>query len=771
MKKSSLLCTALLLCGGLRAQTDECFRRVVVDEQRKPLDYFNVLVFNPADSALLFGEACFGGKLEVPVRSGGACIVSLRSLGYRDLSFAEDFSRPSAPDTLVMAAESVGIGDVVVTAAAPAVSFSAGKTLVQVAGSSLQHAVEMADILRRAPGVEADESSIAVLGKGEPLIYIDDRRSSYTELQLLQPSQIVSIEIDRNPSARYDAAYKSVLRVRTKRARDGFSGQISNIAYMSRRFGDAAGASVQWAGEKWVHYLSYKYYHRYSHSRVKDIHAILLPGSELADTVRADWFYAERTHSVLYGGTFDVSPRHRLSWQYAGQFSNDDTDHVSQEQEYRGGAVSDYLESADLQVRRRAYHAAHLAYRFAVDSARMFSVEADYTHVAPRSSQRVQQFWPASGLADSILIGNRSCSGVFAVKSEFTAPLWGADLLVGAHYGRIDSKTVSDYDGLPTDTRLTSDNLSVYATLGRDYAKWGWAAGLRGEFQNDRVRVDGVSLSEGWENKCFPSLRLYTTSELLRNFDFALSYTSRVSRPSVRSLDPSRFYVNNMVSEQGNPLLRSAVSHSLEFMVSYRDKLTLTVDTDFLRHAIISAGVLADDGQSILFQPVNVDRSRFSTVDLTYSNRWGRFSMTLDAGLEFSYARIPYMDGRITVGKPAWYAGADCDLELGKNTFLTCGFKYYGRSYDLMTTFEAKNNLSAGITQYCFGRRLQLSLSGDDLLRGMTDCWYDRYGYYTTSQDADRDRRYVRFAVRWLFNGHKQRYTQAGQSAEAARLN
>ncbi|MDE7076970.1 MAG: outer membrane beta-barrel protein, partial [Alistipes sp.] len=171
-----------------------------------------------------------------------------------------------------------------------------------------------------------------------------------------------------------------------------------------------------------------------------------------------------------------------------------------------------------------------------------------------------------------------------------------------------------------------------------------------------------------------------------------------------------------------------------------------------------------------LFQPVNVDRSRFSTVDLTYSDRWGRFSLTLDAGMEFSRARIPYMDGTIAVGRPAWYAGADCDLEIGKNTFLTCGFRYYGRSYELMTTFEAKNNLSAGITQYCFGRRLQFSLTCNDLLRGMTDRWFDLYGYYATSQDADRDRRYVRLAVRWLFNGHKQRYAQAGPSAEAQRV-
>ncbi|MDE5690669.1 MAG: outer membrane beta-barrel protein, partial [Alistipes sp.] len=724
MKKSLFLCAALFLCSGLRAQTDGCLRRIVVDSLRQPLDCFNVLISDPADSALLFGEACFHGRFEVPAQGSGPRIVTLRSLGFRDLSFLEDFARPSSPDTLVMAAASVGIGEVVVRAAAPPLSVSAGRTLVQVAGSSLQHLVDVADILRRAPGLEADESGLTVLGKGEPLIFIDDRRSSYAELRMLRPSQILSLEIDRSPSARYDAAYKAVVRVRTKRARDGFSGQIANVAYMARRFGDLAAASVQWAGGKWVHYLSCDYYHRYTHSRVSETHGILLPGRELVDTVRADWLFVERSPSVLYGTTFDISSRHRLSWQYAGLFRNDRIDHVSQEQEYRGGAVSDYLESSASQVLRRARHAAHLAYRWAVDSVRTFSVEADYTHVVPRGSQCVQQFRPASGEAGTLRIANRSRSGVFAAKSEFAAPLWGADWSAGVHYGRIDSRTFSDFDGSPILTRLSSDNLSVYTALGRKYAKWGWQAGLRGEFQNDRVRVGGVLLRSGWENRCFPSARLFTTSGLFRDFEGSVSYTSRVSRPSVGSLDPSLFYVNDMVCERGNPLLRSAVSHSLEFIASFRGKLTLTVDVDFRFHSIIQTGVLDDDGQRILFQPVNVDRSRFSTVDLTYSDRWGRFSLTLDAGMEFSRARIPYMDGTIAVGRPAWYAGADCDLEIGKNTFLTCGFRYYGRSYELMTTFEAKNNLSAGITQYCFGRRLQLSLPCNDLLRGMTARWF-----------------------------------------------
>ncbi|MDE5578671.1 MAG: outer membrane beta-barrel protein [Alistipes sp.] len=771
MKKSLFLCAAILFCGGVRAQNDRCFRRVVVDAERQPLDYFDLLISDPADSALLRGEACFGGRLELPVQDEGPRIVTLRSLGFRDLSFLEDFARPSSPDTLVMTAAAIGIGDVVVSAAAPAISFAAGKTLVQVAGSSLQHLAEVADILRRTPGLEADESGITVLGKGEPLIYIDDRRSSYAELQLLQPSQIVSIEVDRSPSARYEAAYKAVVRVRTKRPQKKISGQLANSAYFGRRFTDTAGAQLQIASEKWLNYFTYSYSEGTDHNYLNSMNGILLPGSELADTVRSESLLGRRTHSLLYGSTLDLAPRHRLSWQYTGLLRHIELDNFRQEREYRLNAPADSSEAHDLSQIRQPSHTAHLGYRFAVDSARTWTLEADYTHAAPRSTQTVVLSRLPSQSVDRLDIRNRSRSEVVSVQSEFATPLWGGELLVGAHYGRIDSRTFSDFAGSATDTRLSSDNISLYATLGREYPKWGWEAGLRGEFQNDRVRVDGASLREGWENRCFPSLRLYATPELLPGFDFALSYTSRIGRPSVSDLDPSRLYENNLVTECGNPLLRSTLHRSLGFMVSYRQKLTLTADLDFRSDAILRSGMLGDDGTGILFIPLNVDRSRFGTVDLTYSDRWGCFSLTLDAGLEFSHARIPYLDGRITVGRPAWYGSANVDLEIGRNTVLTCGFKYCSRSYELMSGFDPTNNLTAGITQYCFARRLQLTLSGHDLLRGTNDRWHDRYGYYVSTVLTDRDFRFVRFSARWFFNGHKTRYVQAGPSAEAARVN
>jgi hypothetical protein len=146
-------------------------------------------------------------------------------LGYENFSFIEDLSNP-VTDTIVMRKATIDIDAVTVSGRVPAVTTLQGKTVMRIAGSLLQHLPEVQDILRRASGIRMDDSGLTVFDKGTPQIFLDGRESSFAELMLIQPSQILSIEINRNPSARYDASYASVLRVHNKPQGKHFGAEI-----------------------------------------------------------------------------------------------------------------------------------------------------------------------------------------------------------------------------------------------------------------------------------------------------------------------------------------------------------------------------------------------------------------------------------------------------------------------------------------------------------------------------------------------------------------
>jgi hypothetical protein len=530
---------------------------------------------------------------------------------------------------------------------------------------------------------------------------------------------------------------------------------------------------LQIATKKWVNYFSYNYTDQSTHSYSTNTEAIHLPASPLSDTISSNQVSRSRSHSLLYGSTFDIDERHQLSWQYSGSLRRRSTRDTQHERLRRSGV----MENIDADVAGRgsgSSHSANARYRFAIDSVRTFELTADWAHSAPRSHETISQHYLESKEKSRITIDNRSLADVFSAKAEYGAPLFGADLLLGARYGHIDSRTTSVYNDNGTVTRLRNDNVAAYATLGRDYTKWGWEAGLRGEFMNDDIHTNDKALREGWENNIFPSVNLFTT-DLTKNFDISLSYTSRIERPSISQLNPSASYLNSIVTGYGNPLLRSTVCHNFELGLTLWKNLSLTFGADYDLNPSINAGELDEEGDAINFIWLNVPRSHVFLADATYSNSWGPFSMTLNGGVEYPRAGIPYLGETTVVGKPSWYASVNTDLKLAKNTSLTAGFQYYGRGYALMTVMEPANNLTAGITQYFFNRRLQLSLSGNDLLRGGVGSggngWRDQYGFYETSQYSSNDSRRVRFSVRWLFNNHKAKYREQGRSEEFNRVN
>ena len=82
-----------------------------------------------------------------------------------------------------------------------------GNIKVDVGNSILNSVPNTIDLLSKLPNItiSADRESIAVIGKGSPLIYIDNQKVGMNDLNTLSVDDIKTIEIINNPSAKYDA--------------------------------------------------------------------------------------------------------------------------------------------------------------------------------------------------------------------------------------------------------------------------------------------------------------------------------------------------------------------------------------------------------------------------------------------------------------------------------------------------------------------------------------------------------------------------------------
>ena len=212
----------------------------VKDQQGKAIAGSTVSLLTAKDSSVV--------KLAVSNNDGhysfnpikqGKYVVSVTHVGYgRAYSPAFEVAgsgETSAPELLLnkAAAELKGV---TVTSKKPIVEVKADRTILNVEGTINATGNDALELLRKSPGVTVDkDDNISLSGKNGVQVYIDGKPTPLSGsdlanyLKSLQSTQIESIELITNPSAKYEAAGNAgIINIRLKKNKTyGFNGSVN----------------------------------------------------------------------------------------------------------------------------------------------------------------------------------------------------------------------------------------------------------------------------------------------------------------------------------------------------------------------------------------------------------------------------------------------------------------------------------------------------------------------------------------------------------------
>ncbi|HRD39396.1 MAG TPA: hypothetical protein PLC65_12250, partial [Bacteroidia bacterium] len=151
------------------------------------------------------------------------------------------------------------LSEITVTAKTPMFEADGEKVKVNVENTALNNAGNALDVLKRSPGVNVSTSDIvSVFGKGTAIIYLDGMIVSTVDiLKALPSTDIKTIEIINNPSAKYDAGGRAVINIITvKNNLQGYNGNlIQNTLYIKSIF-SYTGLRLNYTKRKWTTNLS-----------------------------------------------------------------------------------------------------------------------------------------------------------------------------------------------------------------------------------------------------------------------------------------------------------------------------------------------------------------------------------------------------------------------------------------------------------------------------------------------------------------------------------
>lgn len=566
-----LLLTLSVLCTfNLKAQT---LKGKLIDENKQPFPYANIVLLSLPDSAFVSGTMSGedgGFSLDA---TGKNQVLQISSIGYKTLYKSVNTSDLGI---IQLVPDMQQLGEVVVKADLPKTRVKGNAVVTTVAGSVLEKAGTGNDLLGKIPGVSASDGSVNVFGSGAAEIYVNGRKMrNSSELDQLSSDNIKSVEVLRNPGARYDASVKAVVRIITKKPQgEGFG--FSNRAYAGYRYDRWLGDQFNFNYRKGGFDLGGMLFgvdSKYEDNKTLLQRTYLDKLWEQSSDAKSR--YHTRTVAAMLSMNYLFNENHALGVRY----DFDRNPMIEQQLDlnlavHRDRQVVEEGYSKYHSNRKSNQHLLNMYYNgkvadwsfdFNADGMWSDSKKPDYTEESIKREDGTEDNRQVNTFA-------RRDNKLYAAKLVAEHPLWDGNVSIGTEY------TYSNRDNLYTnvegivadnDNNIEENAVSAFLEYARSFGKLRGQVGVRYEHLNSGYYEYGRRVEEQSRiyDNVFPSFAL---SYPVGKVQLMLSYTGNIERPSYSNLSNSIAYINRYTYEGGNPLLRPAITNTLTFNTAWK---------------------------------------------------------------------------------------------------------------------------------------------------------------------------------------------------------
>ncbi len=610
-------------------KTDRKLTGTIIDEKGQPVPYANITLLSPKDSTLLAGgvsndSGYFAIPYDLPT-----VIARITYIGYKTVW--RHCERPQQ-GTIQIQPETYTINGVVVKGEIPQYKMTQGGMTVEVQHSILHDVGTADDLLSMMPMVQGRDGKFEVMAKGEPEIYINNKKvTNASELKQLKSVDIKSVDIITAPGAQYNAEVNAVIRIKTLKTQgDGLSLMATSQTWKNNKWNNYDDLTLKYrTGGLEVfstvaldngHYSNDQDLYQELHIK-KDIYNV---DAELP--VRSSWTEFQYQTGISY----DFNTDHSLGLSFSSQKIFYDKFKSDMKQNYlkNGDFYGDVLLKTDIDELDKPVWELNTYY---VGKVGKLDIDLNATMLQRKTESHLNQLEYSKELGDRTITSlNNENRRMMAGKLVLAYPVWkgvmsgGTEATSTKSYGR----NVNQEDIIPeADNEMKEKNIAGFAEYQMQLGAWRINAGLRYE----NVSADYYSFDE-WQqepsrtyNDWFPNLSVAWQKG---KWSAQLGYSKRITRPPYRMLESIIVYDSRMFYEGGNPLLRPSVRQSIDFNLTYSwlNFMTgFTRENDLFTHI----GRVYDEEKEIaIFQPVNFDHQDRVYATLVASPKFGFWQPT-----------------------------------------------------------------------------------------------------------------------------------------------
>jgi len=632
------------------------------------------------------------------------------------LSFAAKAQNETPKDSI-----SNQLNEVVISQNKKALTNTNGNIKVDIANSIYNSIPNILDLLSKLPTVQisSDKEKITVIGKGNPLIYIDNQKAGINDLNVLAVADIKTIEIIQNPSAKYEAEGRSVILITRKFSKkDSFRTEISEVASFKKNYNNYLGFNSNFKKNK----LELKANFNYNRLNPWESHSIdhQIQTAEIASKydVTAD---TKRKQFVFGGGLlYKINDDDYFSISINSKLQSD-TFPINTITDNKNKNVENNVVTFTDNDNKKNFVNSFLNYQKKIKSidTQIFTglqysnfdqglwteVNDNFNNTQFELTQIRDQKFEINYFSGRIDIEKKFKNEMkFEIGGLYSSANSKSDVTI--FYNAANQSELSFYD-------FKEKNLSEYIQLSGKIKKVDFSIGFRIENSNviGKFKTDALPLLDKNYTNFFPKMQFTVPIDGVKSI--SVNYAKSISRPNYSSLSQGSTYINPYFLYARNINLGPTIINEISANFQYHDK---SVKLSFMQsyNPIYNSFSFDDQKNIMTFKDINFDKSSGFSLDFTLPFTY-RFWTTTNS-LIFVLEKIEDDSAVFLASKPYLYYYSNNEFKLPKEYSITLNF--WGLTKQNTGVFETNSRFIIDMAvSKTFSKKWNCTLSSNNIFK------------------------------------------------------
>lgn len=778
------ICLLLCICFYLlptRTYAQQASVRIRLQDEKQPVPFAAVTVVSQADSSFSRSSiADTAGVCHFDLDTPGLYQVNVTALNYKPLSKGIMVKTDAVVFTMVLEPGGKTIEEVTIKAVkAPLIRQEDDKTVINPE-SLAEASTNGYEVLEKTPGIFVDQDGNIYLGSITPAtVYINGREMKMsrtdiaTMLKSLPPNSIDKIEILRTPSAKYDASGAGgvVNVVLKKGVKIGLTGSL-NAGFQQGHYGNQfGGVSIANSNGATSTYLNLNYTRRNGYDVLNTQRAIS------GDTLLSQESFTTAPGNVYFAG-YGIAHEWSSKWSlaYDGRISYSDlfnkTDNTNAFMREGQGAMLGQSLARLKNDNGTFFINQDINSTYKIDSAgSQWTTGLSYIYSSNNIDQVFGSDSPLPYSGDGQVNGKRH---FISFQSDLTYKLpYRISMEAGVKTSFMSFNNDAAYfltyngDRVPDNTRTSTyryrENINAaYVQASKSISDIILKAGVRMEntYMDGLQKVPGDTSFTIRRTDFFPYVYLSKKVMTIAHFELRayLVYRRTISRPSYEQLNPFPRYVDQFLSEVGNPTLKPQFTNNYEFNISADEHPLIAVGYNDTRDMFTNVYYQDNSNKAQALRTYdNIGRNReFYLRGLGAIPPGGTYFFVLGGQYNYNIYEGYYEGKPLSFRRPSWLFFTYHQLKLDRNSQVTMsGFlrlKGPLQFYELSTF----GSLNISVNRKFFKQKLTVTLSANDLLFTNNNHFTIMQGTVDASGYRETDSRRFGINLRYNFGFRKK---------------